>query len=197
MSQELNLGEIQQRADAAIFNTQRFLDEETGAINYSKFDNKTLVALDAGPGRVRRQCEQSPIHLQPDLMFTDEDTGEEEVLLPSSELFLRDYNNFRTRFYVGDKGYYPEINDGTPVVQRFKILFPDVYAATVGYVNYREDVLMPNRPHMFGPLQVDGHYGPFMQFVYGLMAQLVDMDDRIRGKGPTVEEYGTRVHLTT
>lgn len=209
MSTERSLESIQQEADAAVFNARRFFDPETGSVNYDAFTPEQLAALDAGPGRVARLAEQKPIHLQPDLMSSpwDEVDGVpvnfdgspfvEEVLIPSHELFLRDYNNFRTRFF--DDRVDPiraQVNAADHSVQRFRILFPELNAAATEYVVRRELVEMPNRLNRMGPLAVDEHYGPFMQFVYGVMAQLVDLDDPSHNPGATVEQYGTRAHLT-
>jgi hypothetical protein len=72
--------------------------------------------------------------------------------------------------------------DGERVLQRFKLLFPDLYDATVDYVAYRDRV-MPEyySVHRHSDEVLDAHYGRHMQFVYGVMTQLLDMNDPCEG----------------
>lgn len=172
---------IQQEVDAAVFNARRFLNPETGEINYGAFSEEQLSQLAAGPGLVRNPSEQNPIHKQPDLVFVDEDTGEESVLLTSTDLFMRDCNNFRTKFYRTDYDWgFGTINERSAVVQRFRILFPELEAIAVEYVQYRERVIKPQFNYGVGvEMPVDRHFAPTLRFLYSVMAQLVDKDDLV------------------
>ena len=191
---------LHRKVDAALFNAQRFLDPETGDINYEALSPKQIAALSEGPGWVIRPAEQSPIHLQPDDVYQpvpeDFDEGEEfdptpVVILESWQLFFRDFNNFSHRFFRTD--IYGELNAMTPCIQRFRILFPELYEAVADYVDYRMNAILPNCT--FGQTE-PGHeqYARFMQKTYGIMAQLVDLGDRA-GNGRSVEEYDKNNHL--
>lgn len=171
---------IQEQADAALFNAGRLLEPETGRVNYEAFTPEQLTDLDAGPGRVTRPAEMRAVHMHEALEhdMSDEQDGSWTVTTPSWRLFLMTCNNFRDRFWRGP-GYdvhYDHLNLSRPVVQRFRILFPALDDVAVRYVRWRDR--QGSKP---GHHPSDAHYGPFMQAIYGIMAQLVDQDDLYAG----------------
>jgi hypothetical protein len=70
MSTERGVEDIQQRADAAVFDAQRHLDSETEQIRYDGFTPEKIAELESGPGRVQSPVEQRrPIQTSPHLFM--------------------------------------------------------------------------------------------------------------------------------
>ncbi|HSX07796.1 MAG TPA: hypothetical protein VLG11_02790 [Candidatus Saccharimonadales bacterium] len=158
-----------QHLEAVIAQTREFLDE-SGKVDYYKFDAETMQDLWYGPGPVENLVEQvTTIDQQPDIIDEEDNVG--EVIVTSAERFVNDWNNFAMRFVDSDFGTMYRDNE---YYERFRILFPDLeQTARREITAYRE------RRNASGTAFY--HEEPaarFSKFVFGVLRQLVDKDDR-------------------
>lgn len=165
MSEQIPATGDPQRLEAAMASARTFLDQD-GQINYYAFDADTMQALWYGPGPVKNMVEQvTTIDQQPDLVV------EGEVAMTSAERFVNDWNNFAMRFVDSDFGRMYRDNEH---YERFQALFPELeQMARQEITAYR------NRRNMSGTAFY--HEEPaarFSKFVFGVMRQLVDAEDR-------------------